>query len=605
MTISPIFIHSLFRAGSTYLFKVFRRSPAGYWCYQEPLHEAVLDAKEEPGKLVQGRGDSLVKELRHPSLELSYFQELVDVWPAWKDALTESAVYDGYFVLPDKEIEYSYLQTLVQAAKGRPVIQECRTPGRIGALKNKLGGTHIYLWRNPWDQWWSYKVTRYFDVVNLLIINSPNAPLPVQLMRDALHIEGWSHHSLIEGFSHYWNRVATSEESYSVFYMLWCLGIQEGSRYADSMLSIDRLTDSLDYRSDMLDRLNSIGIEGIDFSDCRVPQGYYLEQEQSFFRAMEERVHHWLISGGWSKDDINKIQTLCRENQPSSWCASTQNLDPADLIEQASRARELAIRYETTQADRLKKLGEAETRATQAESREAEARTQTQQALEVVQQAQQMAKQAETRATQAESREAEAMLQTQQAEAAARELDAQLAAANQELHAVHQSNHHHWQLAEARQQALQAIYSSWSWRITAPLRWIVTPLMQRDGTSAVPPAPTFIDRTTHWVCMAQPRLLNWGVGYAQKSPRFRRLVLGVLSHMPGLDMKLRQMHIQSQLAPYSHQDSGPISPDRIEAVQPVVSIGSNVLLPQKVPEGINTRQRSPLEAHFHTYGRHE
>lgn len=42
----------------------------------------------------------------------------------------------------------------------------------------------------------------------------------------------------------------------------------------------------------------------------------------------------------------------------------------------------------------------------------------------------------------------------------------------QELHQVHQSNHHHWQLAETRQQKLDAVYSSWSWRVTAPLRWI-------------------------------------------------------------------------------------------------------------------------------------
>ena len=43
---------------------------------------------------------------------------------------------------------------------------------------------------------------------------------------------------------------------------------------------------------------------------------------------------------------------------------------------------------------------------------------------------------------------------------------------NQELHQLHQSNHHHWQLAETRHQTLVAVYSSWSWRVTAPLRWI-------------------------------------------------------------------------------------------------------------------------------------
>lgn len=71
------------------------------------------------------------------------------------------------------------------------------------------------------------------------------------------------------------------------------------------------------------------------------------------------------------------------------------------------------------------------------------------------------------------------------------EANEHLDATSQELHQVHQSNHHHWQqweaakreleatlhanhlhwqLAETRQQNLAAVYSSWSWRVTAPLR---------------------------------------------------------------------------------------------------------------------------------------
>jgi hypothetical protein len=49
MSAGPIFVHSLFRSGSTYLFEVFRRSPDGYWCYQEPLNEHLRHARDRYG----------------------------------------------------------------------------------------------------------------------------------------------------------------------------------------------------------------------------------------------------------------------------------------------------------------------------------------------------------------------------------------------------------------------------------------------------------------------------------------------------------------------------------------------------------------------------
>ena len=35
----PIFVHSVFRSGSVYIFNVFRRSKYKYYSLQEPLHE--------------------------------------------------------------------------------------------------------------------------------------------------------------------------------------------------------------------------------------------------------------------------------------------------------------------------------------------------------------------------------------------------------------------------------------------------------------------------------------------------------------------------------------------------------------------------------------
>ncbi|TCD11305.1 glycosyltransferase [Oricola cellulosilytica] len=47
---------------------------------------------------------------------------------------------------------------------------------------------------------------------------------------------------------------------------------------------------------------------------------------------------------------------------------------------------------------------------------------------------------------------------------------AALESTRKELHEIHQANHHHWQLAEARAAEIHELRNSMSWRLTAPLR---------------------------------------------------------------------------------------------------------------------------------------
>lgn len=187
--------------------------------------------------------------------------------------------------------------------------------------------------------------------------------------------------------------------------------------------------------------------------------------------------------------------------------------------------------------------------------------------------AEQHAAAAENRATAAEQRTAEAENRAIQAEAA--------------------SNQHLMQL--------HAVYASTSWRITAPLRSIgraVIRLREKaTGAAAAPEGGRPVFRRL------VASTLNWGVSYAQKSPRFRHLVLRVLNRTPGLSIRLRQMYIQSKLAPNSHQDSWHSSPAPMHATRAITPAGGDAVQPQakRAPEGINARQRSPLEAYFQNY----
>lgn len=527
MSLSPIFLHSLFRAGSTYLFSVFRRSPEGYWCYQEPLHERAVLARDEPAKLLEGFSKAQARLFRHPALSTHYFQELFEVWPAWKSALHSEAVYDDYFAPAGAELGVRYWQALIQAARGRPVFQECRTSGRIRAIRDALGGYHIYLWRNPWDQWWSYRVAAYFDAASLLVVNAPGAPEPIQLLRQELGLSSVRQDpGLTEAFAEAFSRPLTVEQSFLVFYTLWCLGLRQGSQHADLLINIDHLSDDSDYRNQLQRTLASQGVEGLDFSDCKIPQGHYSQTEQSEFRRLEDRVHGWLRAGDWSEAELDALHQYRKDFAPRHWLRQGRDIDAQSIMADAPRAREVALRIQDDAALRfaseLAHRQQAETEATsqrtRAERSESWAAEQHQRAdaaeralrqirrdlerahehavqlqakIEVLEQQMRDATQrvgdaanaAVEQRQRAEAAEASAREERQRAEAAeasAREQQQKAAAVEAVVNEQQQrlaaaeamlsELEHLRTMAQHLQAERDALRASWSWRITLPLR---------------------------------------------------------------------------------------------------------------------------------------
>jgi hypothetical protein len=346
---SPIFIHSLFRSGSTYFFNVFRRSPGGYFCFQEALHPVVYFNKDRPQDLLKFH-TSTYELMRHPNLDKPVFYEVVSVSSAWKEKITYSAIFDGYFGsdLADNGVEF--FRAILDAVKdGRPVFEECRTAGRIGLLKEKLGGFHIYLWRNPWDQWWSYKTTEHLDYQNRQIINAPNTLNAIARLR--------SHLSFQEAYTDtvptMQDGVFTAEESYLAFYLLWCLGLYESVKHANLLINIDRLTESEAYREEMLSRLSENGIDQIDFFDCQIPQGNYYDEDVRFFSPLEEKIHGWL-KDDLSVDQLNRIRELRMQYQPQNLGKIKIDDQLKSFARQITQVRAVSRRFETNKTLYLK-----------------------------------------------------------------------------------------------------------------------------------------------------------------------------------------------------------------------------------------------------------
>ena len=120
-------------------------------------------------------------------------------------------------------------------------------------------------------------------------------------------------------------------------------------------------------------------------------------------------------------------------------------------------------------------------------------------------------------------------LRAQVAEGAADAAEAILETTRKELHNVYQSNQHQWQLAEARQQHIQALLNSASWRVTAPLRWLGALALKIPGGNL---ANTIFRDPVGRV-----------IRYVAHRPALTRLGLRLLKLFPNLESRLRQIRV--------------------------------------------------------------
>ena len=331
---SPVFVHSMFRAGSTYLFSVFRRAEEQYRCYYEPMHERVAWAASDVSRLTPASSEA--PKLRHPQLNKPYFQELSESWRSWKDAITSDMVYQGYFSQDPQAAGVPLYQALLGAAGPRPVFCDCRTSGRIGTLKRELGGRHLFLWRNPWDQWWSYQLDDYFETANQIILHAQPLPKALSALAATRVLGGGNGEGYSELRDDYLSRPLAFSDRYTLFYLLWCLALKEGMDYADYRLNIDTLCSSEGAAAVIEEDLARLGIDGLSFADAQCPVSVYSPEEQAQFEHIEAQVHDQLLESGWTEQELNRVLTERELHRPQRTIS-----EPGRISEQLGRQRQL------------------------------------------------------------------------------------------------------------------------------------------------------------------------------------------------------------------------------------------------------------------------
>lgn len=284
----PIFIHSLFRSASTYFFHKFRGLGNSFTCYQEPFNE-TLNVINDPARQGELLATADYEALRHPQLDLPYFHEFWTIRAQLQGLFRPSFSYEHYFLADERQLpseQRQYVAALIENAAGRPVLQFCRSAGRVIALREAFPGLHIHLWREPRAQWWSYKIAEYFDNVSQRIYDARHLPTALRKLAD--HV----------GIGHGKSRHLDAHDNYTMFYGLWLdawLRLQANTHLS---VGIDCSACSNSERELLSTQLREQAGCSLDFSDLKARGMMFTDDEDAFYREVEQYVHDVFIRTG-------------------------------------------------------------------------------------------------------------------------------------------------------------------------------------------------------------------------------------------------------------------------------------------------------------------
>lgn len=210
---SPVFIHSFYRASSTYFCSVFEKG-CRYVVYQEPENEAVRD-------LINNGENKTVNHLvlRHPLLKNGYYGSLIPLIPKIKNIYSNNFSYSDIFIY--QEDFKNYLNVLIDVPN-RPVIQMIKSAFRINGIKNDFGGIHVYLRRDPYSQFCSMLSQNYtFLPALMLMYSARNLPASLKVIANNLDIPFFDLSNLDLAFNNARQVRLKFLDAYYLFFGMW------------------------------------------------------------------------------------------------------------------------------------------------------------------------------------------------------------------------------------------------------------------------------------------------------------------------------------------------------------------------------------------------
>jgi len=309
----PIFIHSLFRTGSTYIWNKFRQNDR-FYCYYEPFHQLLQHATVDN---IENLMTKDYQSVNHPSLSKYYLYEYRGLLQNGRPGVTffkKSFSFDEFCHNEENPDLKKYIDHLIMNAGEKiPLFQFNRSALRVKWFKkNYPESLNIYLVRKPCDQWQSYlelyRKTNYitFFVMDLLIVsvnceNEYFQPLAkylslIKYHSDSQEYEDDFYRIILDSYS--------EEEKYLIFYYTWLRSMVENVLNADMVLNMNFLSQRPEYRSYIKNFLLNSAIDGIEFEDAKLKE--YPSYSLPRHRVHEiERLAREMMVQALSADQIN------------------------------------------------------------------------------------------------------------------------------------------------------------------------------------------------------------------------------------------------------------------------------------------------------------
>jgi hypothetical protein len=269
-----IFIHAMWRTGSTYLWTKFREQVA-YRAYYEPLNEALLYAGNVARTLPDP--DQTRRRLRHPPLGRPYFDEYPLRAGGGLSGFDDRLPYSRYCLSAgDLDVPLSgYIGGLIAHARANeqiPVFQFNRSLLRSHWLRERFSGVHILVIRDPYDVWRSMRTqSLYFLAATCLILSENSAHPWIRPFARHWNPPSAGTHDLGKQFEYYESYAREAGNSLlPLFHAFYVYTIIHNAPIADVVIDMTQASSDASARAAMERALNASGIH-FDLSDCELP----------------------------------------------------------------------------------------------------------------------------------------------------------------------------------------------------------------------------------------------------------------------------------------------------------------------------------------------